>query len=144
MVDGLDSLARVNRAVDGHRLGSREESPPVSRQFRRRLHSSGVGTRQHYRTLSDPVRELGGGESRLGGGPPGDQAPSPAAWDWAQVAELLEEWIRTGPAVYADERPTLHLAAHVLREWRAREHHNAQTTDSEQAGDAPDPPTRVT
>ena len=80
----------------------------------------------------------------LAAGPPGDKAPSPAAWDWAQVEWLLEEWSRTGPAIYPDERPTLRLAAHVLREWRAREHHNAQATDSERAGEAPAPPTGVT
>ncbi len=72
----------------------------------------------------------------LAAGPPGAPAPSPAAWHWAEVEWLLEEGSQTGPADYPSERQTLRAAAHVLREWRAREYHHPPTPRS---GPPPDP-----
>lgn len=75
-------------------------------------------------------------------GPSGDPPPSPKAWNWAQVEWLLEEWSRTGPVWYPDERAALRSAAHVLQQWRAREQHASSSSDS--AAATISPPQQVT
>ena len=63
-------------------------------------------------------------------GPPGTPPPSPAAWDWARVEWLLEDWSQTGPSAYPYESQALHHAALILRQWRARTEQAAKEGNS--------------
>ncbi len=53
-------------------------------------------------------------------GPRGTPPLNPTALTWATVEWQLEAWSETGPALDRMERQALHLAALVLRNWRAR------------------------